>query len=78
MFYSKKRPLLSLECTSEASLRCGSAPLNALPAGSPHDEGGIFYAEQAVPAEWKAPRGVCASEATLGVFDMSLTMTAGS
>lgn len=54
--------VLSLECTSEATLHCGSAPLNAAPCRLPHDALVSVMEAQAAPDKQEALQGVCVKQ----------------
>lgn len=69
---------LSLECTSEATLHCGSAPLNAPPAGSLATSWCLLWQNKLCQTNGKLCRDfVRARQHLQTAFDMSLNITVG-
>lgn len=70
---------LSPECTSEATLHCGSAPLNAAPRRLPHDAPVSVMEAQAAPDKQEALQGVGVKRRRRmkTAFDMCLSVTSG-
>lgn len=74
----RAHPLLSLECTSEATLHCGSAPLNAPPAGSLTTRGCLLWQNKLCQTNGKLCGDfVRVRQHLQTVFDMSLNITVG-
>lgn len=71
--------VLSLECTSEATLHCGSAPLNAAPLQAPLWRAGVCYGGASCARQTGSSAGsLCeARQHMKTAFDMCLNITSG-